>query len=245
VVAVAGKGGVGKTTVSSLLVQLLAAEQGGTVLAVDADPNSNLAEKLGMEPRGSIGEIRNRIVEDPSLVPVSMSKHEYMALQMQGSLAEDERGIDLLVMGRPQGEGCYCFVNNVLRDTLNRMLPRYAFAVVDNEAGMEHLARRTLPQMDTLFLVSDPSATGVRTALRLWSMTRELGMQTGRSVLLLNGVRGPLPDDLIPQEDDLEVHFLPFDERVEAANRRGEPIVPDLESTLYQTLHSILLPVLR
>lgn len=245
IIAVAGKGGVGKTTVSSLIVQILARSGQGTVLAVDADPNSNLGDKLGIRPVGSIGEVRNRMVKDPGSVPANMSKHEYMALQMQATLAEDDRGIDLMVMGRPQGEGCYCFVNNVLRDSLDRMIPRYAFVLVDNEAGMEHLARKTLPRADILALVSDPSATGIRTALDLWSMSKELGMEVGRTLLLVNNVRGDIPGELLPQIEGLEVHLLPHDEAVEEANLLGLPIDWTVGSSLFPVLYSILAPALR
>ncbi|MFA7342002.1 MAG: hypothetical protein WCY65_02375 [Candidatus Methanomethylophilaceae archaeon] len=168
-----------------------------------------------------------------------------MALQMQASLAEDERGIDLMVMGRPQGEGCYCFVNNVLRDSLDRMIPRYAFVLVDNEAGMEHLARKTLPRADILILVSDPSATGIRTAMDLWSMSKDLGMEVGRALLLVNNVRADLPGELLPQVEGLEVHLLPHDDVVEEANLRGQPIAWDSDSPLFQALYSILAPALR
>ncbi len=240
ITAVAGKGGVGKTTIASLALQALATRDEGLVLAVDGDPNSNLAEKLGIDPSGSIAEVRDAMRRDPDSLPGNMSKHEYMALRMQSSLAEDERGIDLMVMGRPEGEGCYCFVNNVLRDSLDQMLPRYAHVLVDNEAGMEHLSRKTLPRADLLLLVSDPSATGIRTALRLLEMTEELGMETGRRLLLINNVRGPLPEGMIPAVEGLEVHLLPHDPAVEEANQRGEPLVLDPESPLGAALSSLL-----
>lgn len=246
IVAVAGKGGVGKTSVSALIVQELARRDQGTVLAVDADPNSNLGEKLGIVPSASIGGIRNRMVESPESVPANMSKHEYVALQMMQSISEDPRGIDLMVMGRPQGQGCYCFINNVFKDTMERLVPRYGYVVVDNEAGMEHLARKTIPRADLLLLVSDPTTVGVRTALRLLEMVQEVGMEVGRTVLIINNVRGELPDALLPEMEGLEVQLFPHDVQVEACNMHGVALQDfDDDSPLRASVSTFLRSVFR
>jgi CO dehydrogenase maturation factor len=193
IIALAGKGGVGKSSISSQLISQLSKK--GLVLAVDADPNTNLPDKLGMPAGNTIGEIRNRIVKDPDSVPGGMSKHEYVALEIRKAMHEHDN-IDLLVMGRPEGEGCYCFMNNVLRECFDGMIRNYAFTVVDNEAGMEHLSRKILPRADLLLLVSDPTKIGIRTAARLSAVASEVGMEVGRRILVINNIPGDLPKEL-------------------------------------------------
>ncbi|HID11122.1 MAG TPA: carbon monoxide dehydrogenase, partial [Candidatus Latescibacteria bacterium] len=139
IVAVSGKGGTGKTTIAALLVRKLM-RMDGPVLAVDADPNSNLGEQLGMEVGETIGDIREEVLEEE--LPPGMTKDRYLELRIQETLTEGE-GVDLLTMGRPEGPGCYCYVNHLLRGFLDRLSKNYRHIVVDNEAGMEHLSRRT------------------------------------------------------------------------------------------------------
>lgn len=245
IIAVAGKGGVGKTSVSTLIVQELAKMDKGVVLAVDADPNSNLGEKLGIVLPNSIGSIRNQMVESPESLPPSMSKHEYMALQMMQSITEDPRNMDLMVMGRPQGQGCYCFINNVFKDSMERLVPRYGFVVVDNEAGMEHLARKTIPQADLLLLVSDPTVVGVRTAMRLLDIIQEVGMEVQRTVLIINNVRGELPDALLAEAEGMEIQLFPHDPQVESGNMLGRPLQDEGDSPLRVAVSAFLESVLR
>ena len=193
IIALAGKGGVGKSSISSQLILQLSKK--GLVLAVDADPNTNLPDKLGLTPEGTIGEIRNRVVKDPDIIPKGISKHEYIATEVRKAMHEHDN-IDLLVMGRPEGEGCYCFMNNVLRECFAGMIKNYKFTVVDNEAGMEHLSRKILPRADVLLLVSDPTRIGIRTASRLSAVASETGMEIGRTVLIVNNLPGELPKEL-------------------------------------------------
>lgn len=243
-IAVAGKGGVGKTSISSLLVRELVSRDQGTVLAVDADPNSNLADKLGMDVEDTIGSIRNRIVASPDDVPVSMSKQDYVSLLMRRSLSEGD-GVDLLTMGVPQGQGCYCFINNVLKDTISSLIPAYPYVLVDNEAGMEHLARKTLPGADVLLLVSDPTVVGIRTAKRMLGIAKEVGMDPRRTVLVINNVReGPAPE-LLDEADGLDVIVLPHDPQAEGLNMRGLPLVLDEGSPLRKGVAILLDSVLR
>jgi CO dehydrogenase maturation factor len=192
IIALAGKGGVGKSSISSQLISQLSKE--GVVLAVDADPNTNLPDKLGLPVEVTIGEIRNRIVKDPDSVS-GMSKHEYVSMEVRKAMHEHEN-IDLLVMGRPEGEGCYCFMNNVLKDCFAGMIKNYGFTVVDNEAGMEHLSRKILPRADVLLLVSDPTKIGIRTASRLSAVASEVGMEIGRKILVINNLPEELPREL-------------------------------------------------
>ena len=184
-IAIAGKGGVGKSTIATYIIQTLSEK--GIVLAIDADPNSNLPDKLGIEAEGTIGGLRNDIVEDPDMVPAGVSKHEFLASNVRMLLAESDR-IDLLVMGRPEGAGCYCFTNNVLKECLSDLIPKYDYTVIDNEAGMEHISRKVLPKADVLILVSDPTMMGIKTASRLMDLTREVGIEAGRTVLAINNV---------------------------------------------------------
>jgi len=193
IIALAGKGGVGKSSISSQLILQLSKK--GLVLAVDADPNTNLPDKLGLKAEGTIGEIRNRVVKDPDIIPKGISKHEYIATEIRKAMHEHDN-IDLLVMGRPEGEGCYCFMNNVLRECFAGMIKNYKFTVVDNEAGMEHLSRKILPRADVLLLVSDPTRIGIRTASRLSAVASEVGMEIGRTVLIVNNLPGELPKEL-------------------------------------------------
>ncbi|MCL1904625.1 MAG: AAA family ATPase [Methanomassiliicoccaceae archaeon] len=193
IIALAGKGGVGKSSISSQLILQLS--KNGLVLAVDADPNTNLPDKLGVPVEITIGEIRNSIVKDPDSIPGGMSKHEYVAMEVRKAMHEHDN-IDLLVMGRPEGEGCYCFMNNVLRECFAGMINNYKFTIVDNEAGMEHLSRKILPRTDVLLLVSDPTKIGIRTASRLSSVASEVGMEIGRKILVINNLPGTLPKEL-------------------------------------------------
>ena len=228
IIAFAGKGGVGKSTISSQLIRNLARKS--LVLAVDADPNSNLGEKLGIESFGTIGGIRNGLVADPDQVPSSVSKQDYILTKVQQTVGEGDN-VDLLVMGRPEGEGCYCFVNDILRNCFGDMIPKYRYTVIDNEAGMEHLSRKVLPRADVLILVSDPTFTGVRTAARLSQLADEVGVKVGRRILVINNI--PVDDysSLIEEATRLgldEVVPIKRDDNVIACAMRGEVVdVPD------------------
>ena len=193
IIALAGKGGVGKSSISSQLILQLS--RNALVLAVDADPNTNLPDKLGLPVDTTIGEIRNKVVADPDSIPKGMSKHEHIALEIRKAMHEHDN-IDLLVMGRPEGEGCYCFMNNVLRECFSGMIDDYKFVVIDNEAGMEHLSRKILPKADVMLFVSDPTRIGIRTASRLSSVASEVGMKIGRKILIINDLPEDLPKEL-------------------------------------------------
>ena len=188
VIAVAGKGGVGKTTLCGLLIQYLC-DQGKTpVLAVDADSNSNLNEVLGVEAKQTLGEIREKMKKASSLkseVPSNMSKDVYAEQELFASLTEEEN-FDLLVMGRSQGAGCYCFVNSLLQRQLNSIQDNYPFVVVDNEAGMEHISRGLLSKIDTIILVSDCSRRGIQAAARIAELVEELNIKPEQMGLIVN-----------------------------------------------------------
>jgi len=184
-IAVAGKGGVGKSTISALMVRALHERTGKVVMAVDADPNSNLGQKLGLEAERTIGEVREDLLRNVDDLPVGQSKQEYIEYQMRMVTAEGE-GFDLLTMGRPEGSGCYCYINNILRTFLDLAMERYDHVVIDNEAGMEHLSRRTTKRMDVLVIVTDYTKVGVETAQRLLELAKEMEIEVRSTVLLVN-----------------------------------------------------------
>ncbi len=186
-IAIAGKGGVGKTTVAALLVRLLSEKKAGSVLAIDADPNSNLAEVLGVPAAKTVGEILDEISAHPESVPAGMSKDRFIEFQVQTAVAE-AGGFDILSMGRPEGPGCYCFVNNVLRNAIGRLTREYDYVVIDNEAGLEHLSRRTTRAAELLLVVSDATVVGLKAASRIDELSRELKIQVKRRGLILNRI---------------------------------------------------------
>jgi CO dehydrogenase maturation factor len=169
VIACAGKGGVGKTTVSALIIRQLIRAGDTPILAVDADPNSNLGETLGLDVTATIGDIREDFMRDPQSVPSGMDKTIYLESLVEQSLIEHEN-FDLLVMGRQEGQGCYCMVNNILNSFTERLAESYRHMVVDNEAGMEHLSRRTSGRVDMLYLITNYSLRGLRALARINEM---------------------------------------------------------------------------
>lgn len=189
VIAVAGKGGVGKTTLSGMLIQRLCEMGKRPVLAVDADANSNLNEVLGVDVEMTLGDVREEVLRAETSaqnpIPKGMTKADYTEIMFQRCIAEDD-DFDLLVMGRTQGKGCYCFVNGLLQTQLARLVPNYKYVLVDNEAGMEHISRGILPKVDTIILVSDCSRRGVQAAGRIAHLAEECGMKPKTMGLIVN-----------------------------------------------------------
>lgn len=172
VVAVAGKGGTGKTTLAALLVRAFLKRGIRPILAVDADPNSNLPEKLGVRAKTTIGDLREDTLDASFRASSGVSKPERLELALQQAIAEGD-GIDVLVMGRGEGPGCYCSVNNLLRQFLGKIRRNYERVVIDNEAGMEHLSRRTDGKVDTLLITSDTTPVGLRAAKQVYQLARK------------------------------------------------------------------------
>lgn len=232
VIAVAGKGGVGKTTLSGMLIQSLCRMGKTPVLAVDADANSNLNEVLGVEVDMTLGDIREEVAQaENSLknpIPASMSKADYMEVMFQRCLAEDD-DFDLLVMGRTQGKGCYCFVNGLLQTQLQKLLPNYKYMLVDNEAGMEHISRGILPKVDTIILVSDCSRRGVQAAGRIAELTRECNMNPKTIGLIVNRApEGKLNQGTMEEIEKQGLTLLgvvPHDDQVYEYDCDGKPTV--------------------
>ena len=229
VIAVAGKGGVGKTTLTALLIQYLCKSGKGPVLAVDADANSNLNEVLGVEAPPTLGEIREEInhAEDfGSKLPSGMSKAEYAQFRLQGALTEED-DFDLLVMGRTQGKGCYCYVNGLLQTQLQKLQSNYPYIVVDNEAGLEHISRGILPSMETAILVSDCSRRGIQAVGRIAELIKECDMHPDTVGLIVNRApKGELNDGIkeeIANQGLTLLGVVPQDETVYEYDCEGRP----------------------
>ncbi len=186
-VAIAGKGGTGKTTVCGLLIRYLRRSGKTPILAVDADPDANLAGTLGMRADKTIGGAREDFFHSKGELPPGMPKEAYLEVKLHETVVEG-KDIDLLVMGRPEGAGCYCYINNALRKYLEILAKNYPYVIIDNEAGLEHLSRRTTQDVDVLLVVSDYSANGIRAARRIAELADELQLRVGKRFLVINGV---------------------------------------------------------
>ncbi|MBN1485684.1 MAG: AAA family ATPase [Chloroflexia bacterium] len=226
-IAIAGKGGTGKTTVSSLLAQWLS--RYGTVLAVDADPAANLHMTLGMALETTVGNIREDMLEEVKhgTFRAGISKQDYLELKIYESIVEGEK-IDLLAIGRPEGPGCYCAANNMLRGYLDRLHRNYDYLVIDNEAGMEHISRQTTRDVDFLILVSDPTIRGLSTAARMRDLIYELRTSVGQVVLIVNRVQGELPpavQEAIDEHGLQLLGILPNHTPIQGFDAEGRPLV--------------------
>ena len=234
-IAVAGKGGVGKTTVCGMLIDYLIQTGKGPLLVVDADANSNLNEVLGVESVTSLGEIREEIAQAElrgDVIPKNMTKADYAEMRFNDALLEED-DFDMLVMGRTQGKGCYCYVNGVLKTQMDKYLGAYRYTIIDNEAGMEHIARGTLPHVDTLLLVSDCSRRGVQAVGRIARMVDELNLKPTKMGLIVNRAPGGVLNDGVREEIENQkltlLGVLPQDDAVYEADCEGKPSahVPD------------------
>jgi CO dehydrogenase maturation factor len=185
VIAMAGKGGTGKTTLAALIIRIIKGKKLGSILAVDADPNSNLCEALGLKLKETIGQILDEVAMHPEKIPAGMSKDRFIEYQIQTAIQEGD-GFDVLSMGKPEGPGCYCYVNNVLRNIMAKLIKDYDYIVIDNEAGLEHLSRRTTRSADSLVIVSDASIVGLKSAKRISDLAKELEIDTRNEFLIVN-----------------------------------------------------------
>lgn len=232
IIAVAGKGGVGKTTLCGLMIQYLCGHGKKPVLAVDADANSNLNEVLGVETGVTLGELREEIeragVDSRYQIPAGMTKQAWLEMRLSDALTEED-DFDFMVMGRTQGQGCYCFVNGLVQTQIQKLQSHYPYVVVDNEAGMEHVSRGLLPSMETAVLVSDCSRRGVQAAGRIAALMKELGLKPKQVGIIIN--RAPdgkldegTEDEIRKQELSL-LGVVPQDELVYRYDCDGKPLV--------------------
>ena len=248
-IAVAGKGGTGKTTISALVIDYLTRNKRGSVLAIDADPSTNLNLALGVPLDDTVGDVRE---ETATAVGGSgalggMSKWDYLDYRINEALVE-EMAFDLLAMGRPEGPGCYCAANNILRTSVDRLSDAYDYVVIDNEAGLEHLSRRTTQDVDLLLLVSDPSLRGIIAAGRVAELVDELKTSVGAVYLIVNRVNGDtLPEPLLRAIEEQKLNLagiIPADPAVNELDALGEPLVklPD-DAPVRRSLRAILASV--
>ena len=253
-IALAGKGGVGKTTVAGMLIKYLAQNQTGSILAIDADPSSNLNMVLGLDLDFTVGEIREDMLHQVKEtltqggaamggLPGGISKREYLEYHVRSSLSEGSR-FDLIAMGRGEGQGCYCAVNHNLREVIDGMSRHYSYVVIDNEAGMEHLSRRTTRDVQHLLIVSDPSQRGLVAAQRIYDMSKELDVRIEHSYLIINRLRGELPAEASAFVEKMGITLLgtiPADQELTDFDYSGRPLVdlPD-SSIVYQTISGML-----
>lgn len=227
-IAVAGKGGVGKTTTCGMIIDYLCSKKQGPVLVVDADANANLNEVLGVEVETSLGQIREEMAqaELKGTLPAGMTKADYADFKFNSAIVEED-DFDMLVMGRTQGKGCYCYVNGVLKSQVDKYARNYSYVVMDNEAGLEHVARGTLPKVDTMLLISDCSRRGIQAAARVAEIVEEMQLNPGTMGLIVNRApEGKLDAGVM---EEIEKHglkllgVLPQDEGVYRCDCDGEP----------------------
>lgn len=246
-IAIAGKGGTGKTSIAALLIKLLS--QKGLVLAVDADPSTNLNQALGLslEDDETVGRIREKMTEDVSKgrFNPTIGKQEYLFNQIMESLVES-KGFDLLAMGRPEGPGCYCASNEFLRVSLDKLVKdyKYQYIVMDCEAGMEHISRQTTRDVDVLLIMSDPTMRGITTAARMKNLIGELRSKIGNIGLIVNRVKVELSPEIKKAIDESNLQviaLIPEDHNLEALELKGRPIIelPD-ESPLQLKVKEII-----
>ena len=227
-IAVAGKGGVGKTTTCGMIIDYLCGKKDGPVLVVDADANANLNEVLGVDVETSLGQIREEMAqaELKGTLPAGMTKADYADFKFSSAIVEED-DFDMLVMGRTQGKGCYCFVNGVLKTQVDKYAKNYSYIVMDNEAGLEHVARGTLPKVDTMLLISDCSRRGIQAAARVAELVREMELQPARMGLIVN--RAPAGQIDAGIQEEIAKHglellgVLPQDESVYRCDCEGAP----------------------
>jgi CO dehydrogenase maturation factor len=257
-IALAGKGGVGKTTLAGMIIKYLAQHQPGSILAIDADPSSNLNMVLGLDLEWTVGDIREDMLEQVKTslaqggaamgaMPGGVNKHDYLDYQIRSSLAEGSR-FDLIAMGRGEGQGCYCAVNHTMREVIDGISKHYAYVVIDNEAGMEHLSRRTTRDVQHLFIVSDPTQRGLVAAQRIADMSKELDINIENSHLVINRLRGEMPTELKAFTDKLNVPLLgvvPANDELAEFEFSGKPLVElGDESPVYQAVAEMMQKVL-
>ena len=239
-IAVAGKGGVGKTTTCGMIIDYLCNAGKGPLLVVDADANSNLNEVLGVEVDTTLGTIREEMAqaELKGTIPAGMTKADYAEFKFNSALVEED-DFDMLVMGRTQGKGCYCFVNGVLKTQVDKYAKNYRYVVMDNEAGLEHVARGTLPHVDTMLLISDCSRRGVQAVARIAEMVEELAINPTQMGLIINRAPDCILDEGVKAEIDKHglklIGVLPQDEAVYRCDCAGEPSAKLPESNPVKT----------
>lgn len=257
-IALAGKGGVGKTTIAGMVIKYLAQTQPGAILAIDADPSSNLNMVLGLDLDWTVGDIRENLLAEVQATLTAggaamgtldggATKREYLDYQVRSSLSEGIN-FDLIAMGRGEGPGCYCAVNHNLREVVDSLSKSYRYVVIDNEAGMEHLSRRTTRDVEHLLVVSDPTHRGIVAAERIAEFRNQIKINIDNAYLILNRMAGEVPPPLQERIDSLEIPLLgviPADESITTFEFSGRPLVElDNDSAVYQAVAKMIEEIL-
>ena len=242
-IAISGKGGTGKSTLAALVIRWLSEHRAGSILAVDADSNVNLNDILGVKIKDTVGAIREEMKKSVNNLPAGMTKQQFLEYKIQTSLVET-RCFDLITMGRPEGPGCYCYANNLLRDILKTLGDNYEYVVIDNEAGMEHLSRRMTQTIDYLLCVSDASPRGIQMAARIGKLLEELDTRVRARFLIVNRAPETLTDTVRSAIEQEKLHLfgvIPEDANVLRMDRDGTPVYNiSVKSSAYKAIDQIM-----
>jgi CO dehydrogenase maturation factor len=253
-IALAGKGGVGKTTSAGMIVKYLIQNQKGSIIAIDADPSSNLHLVLGMDLEWTVGDIREDMLLQVKesitaggaamgALPGGMNKRDYLNYEIHSAVSESKR-VDLIAMGKPEGPGCYCAVNHNLREVIDDIGKSYDYVLIDNEAGMEHLSRRTTRKVDFLFIVSDPTQRGLNTARTIGEMVNSLDVEIDKTFLILNRTLGEIPEPVKETISKIGIDYLghlPSNDELMSFDYEGKPLVElGDESPVYQAIEKLM-----
>ena len=231
-IAVAGKGGSGKPSVTSLIIRYLKNNRLAPILAIDADANANLGESLGLDIKQTVGSIIASFNDEKINIPPGMTKEAYLDYKLNGAIVESQ-GLDLLTMGRGEGAACYCYPNTLLRKFADSLAGSYAYVVMDNEAGMEHLSRRTTQNIDVLLLISNHSVKGVRTVARIRDLVAELKLVVARQLVVINfapAKLAPMGSEELARLGIEPDAFIPEDEQIHESDLELKPLL-DLPDT--------------
>lgn len=246
-IAISGKGGSGKTTIAALIIRWLSEHNVKSILAVDADSNVNLNEALGVELKETVGAIREEMKSRVSDLPGGMTKQQFLEYKVQSSLIEAPK-FDLIAMGRPEGPGCYCYANNLLRDILNTLSKNYEYVVIDNQAGMEHLSRRTAQNIDYLLIISNPTVRGIHTAGKISRLLEELDTRVSKKYLILNRVDDSVPkpvQKVMKDEGFSLLSSIAEDNRLLKMDQTGKPIWDiQANSPAYQAVNQFMIELM-
>lgn len=226
-IAVSGKGGTGKTTIAALVIRYLLRKNLKPVLAVDADPNANLGDALGVKIENTVGKVLDNFLKDKESLATGIVKEALIDYKLSEILME-EKGFDLLSMGQGEGPGCYCYPNTIVRNYIEKLASNYKYVVIDNEAGMEHISRRTNGNLDFLLLITDPSLKGIRTCKKLEDLVNKLGLNIKKLYLIINRVENGVPSQLMEELGKLKLNLLgvlPEDKNIIDYELNGIPML--------------------